>query len=192
MKGMTTFFETARGELVNADLIEWISDEAPIARLKGGKEVELDNPWLDRMPVIQANPGFTHLLTYDGAPSVRRLPVVAWRVGADALYPVTLAGDNIGAEGIATAVLMPDGRVFCACVEWRGLNETFPDEAVWLKEVARTRREIDGKPTLRVATARAWHGCRNSAKDKQCQYVAEDTASSRNIKLCARQYSDVI
>ena len=55
------------------------------------------------------------------------MPVVAWRVGDDALYPVTLVGDNIGAEEIATAVLMPDGGVFCARVEWRGLNETFPD-----------------------------------------------------------------
>lgn len=69
----------------------------------------------DFMPVIPAAPGYEALQVVEPegatheAPSVRRSPIIAWRIDGPTAMPVTL--DSFG-ECLDTGVLAPDGWVY--------------------------------------------------------------------------------
>jgi hypothetical protein len=85
------------------------------------------------LPIVAAIPGFTFLSCYvdgNGETFVRRMPIVAWRIGGSFALPVTCEEDNSTTSNlIGTGVLQPDGQVACPYIA------VYADEAEWRKEM---------------------------------------------------------
>jgi hypothetical protein len=98
------------------------------------------------LPVVVAVPGYVHLRYYDDAEegehdireTVERMPIVAWRIADDIVFPVTPDEDEASSNLIGEGVLLPDGRVV------QPFMELFDNEETWRAQMER-QAEIQRK-----------------------------------------------